>query len=128
MTTYVYPVYITYDPDKTECDYLVYIPDMDGYTQGHDLAECIEIARDYIGNYIISVNEIPKPDSVNYKANSNTIKTYVDVNYDLFKLKLNNKPIKKTLTIPFWLNKLGVKANINFSQTLTEALKEKLGV
>ncbi len=128
MTTYVYPVYITCEPDGTECDYLVYIPDMDGYTQGHDLAESIEMARDYIGNYIISVDQIPEPNSIAYEADKNAIKTYVDVNYDLFKLQLNNEPVKKTLSIPSWLNQLGVRANINFSQTLTEALKEKLGV
>ena len=40
----------------------------------------------------------------------------------------NNKAVKKTLSIPEWLNEKAVEANINFSQVLQEALKEKLGV
>ena len=42
--------------------------------------------------------------------------------------KHNNKSIKKTLTIPVWLNTISEKNNINFSQVLQEALKEKLGI
>ena len=42
--------------------------------------------------------------------------------------KFNNKSIKKTLTIPAWLNYLSEKNNINFSQVLQEALKERLGI
>lgn len=128
MDKYVYPIYISYDPDGTECDYLVYIPDLDGYTQGHNIAECIEMARDYIGNYLIEVDSIPDPHSVEYQANENEIKTLVDVNLKRYKLSLNSTAVKKTLTIPFYLNELGKENNINFSATLTEALKDKLGV
>ena len=35
---------------------------------------------------------------------------------------------KKTLTIPLWLDLLAKENNINFSETLTEALKEKLSI
>lgn len=38
------------------------------------------------------------------------------------------KPVKKTLTIPAWLNKAALEQNINFSQVLQEALKAKLHV
>ena len=36
--------------------------------------------------------------------------------------------MKKTLTIPAWLNEESEKAGINFSQTLQSALKERLGL
>jgi antitoxin HicB len=36
------------------------------------------------------------------------------------------KSVKKTLTIPQWLNELAIAKNINFSQTLAEALKKEL--
>ena len=42
--------------------------------------------------------------------------------------KVNEKAIKKTLTIPFWLNVQAEKAGVNFSQTLQEALCKKLNV
>ena len=47
---------------------------------------------------------------------------------DEYRKKFNNKAIKKTLTIPEWLNHLAEKNNINFSQVLQEALKERLGI
>lgn len=47
---------------------------------------------------------------------------------DEYRKKHNNKSIKKTLTIPAWLNTIAEKENVNFSQVLQEALKEKLGI
>lgn len=42
--------------------------------------------------------------------------------------KFGAKSVKKTLSIPEWLNDAAVKENINFSQVLQEALKDKLNV
>jgi len=39
-----------------------------------------------------------------------------------------NKPVKKTLTIPKWLDREATKSHINFSRVLQEALKERLGI
>ena len=41
--------------------------------------------------------------------------------------ELQNRAVKKTLTIPQWLNDEAEAAGLNFSQTLQYALKEKLG-
>ena len=43
-------------------------------------------------------------------------------------ISLNNRAVKKTLTIPNWLNDIAMKKQINFSQVLQEALMEKLGL
>lgn len=40
----------------------------------------------------------------------------------------DNRTVKKTLTIPSWLNELALERNINFSQTLQEALMKELGL
>jgi len=37
----------------------------------------------------------------------------------------NQEPVKKTLTIPRWADKLGRELGLNFSQTLTEAIVER---
>jgi hypothetical protein len=42
--------------------------------------------------------------------------------------EMENKAIKKTLTIPKWLNDIAEKNKVNFSQVLQSALKEYLGV
>ena len=42
--------------------------------------------------------------------------------------RLNKKSIKKTLSIPKWLNDLGMKENVNFSQILQDGLKRELNL
>ena len=42
--------------------------------------------------------------------------------------KMENKSIKKTVTIPKWINDIGVENNLNFSQLLQSAIKEKIGI
>ena len=39
-----------------------------------------------------------------------------------------SRAVKKTLSIPEWLNDVAIKQNINFSQVLQEALMERVGV
>jgi predicted RNase H-like HicB family nuclease len=128
---YIYPIYITVDPNE-EYPYFVEIPDVDGFTQGKDLAEAITMARDYIGFAVIDKLQhgepLPLPDKIEYVQHENQIKTLVDINFKKYKSQHDNKVVKKTLTIPNYLNELGNERGINFSLTLTEALKEKLGV
>ena len=52
--------------------------------------------------------------------------TYFDILNTI--ISQNNRAVKKTLTIPAWLNDMSVKNQINFSQVLQEALMEKLGL
>ena len=128
---YIYPIYITVDLAE-EYPYFVEIPDVNGYTQGKDLAEAITMARDYIGFAVIDKMEqnepLPLPDQIAYLQKNTQIKTLVDINFKIYKAQRDNKVVKKTLTIPNYLNELGIEKGINFSLTLTEALKEKLGV
>lgn len=129
---FVYPVILSYEKSETGFDYLVTIPDFDGLTQGKDITDAIMMARDYIGLALVELEkagkEFPLSNSVRYDVADNDIETLVDIDLNKFKAQDDNKVIKKTLSIPNYLNTLGVEAGINFSQTLTEALKEKLGV
>ena len=128
---YIYPIYITVDLTE-EYPYFVEIPDVDVYTQGKDLAEAIPMARDYIGFAVIDKLEqnkpLPLPDQITYQQDNTQIKILVDINFKKYKAQRDNKVVKKTLTIPNYLNELGIEKGINFSLTLTEALKDKLGV
>jgi hypothetical protein len=54
--------------------------------------------------------------------------TLIEAYMPLIRDEMANKAIKKTLTIPKWLNDLGEDKKINFSQVLQNALKENLGV
>ena len=44
-----------------------------------------------------------------------------------FREKMLNKAVKKTVTIPRWLNVLAEKEHVNYSHLLQEALKDYLG-
>ncbi|CAJ1180582.1 hypothetical protein FD33_GL000242 [Companilactobacillus paralimentarius DSM 13238 = JCM 10415] len=127
----VYPIIISKTSDQT-VPYFVSIPDIEGMTQGKDIDDAIQMARDYIGLNIIDKqdNNLDVPNS-NYtlpSAENSDVVTLVDVDIDEYRRKNDFKTIKKTLTIPNYLNKLGKENNINFSELLTTALKKELHV
>ena len=45
-----------------------------------------------------------------------------------FRSEMNNRSVKKTLTVPKWLDELAIQNNVNFSHVLQDALKDHLGV
>lgn len=113
--------------------YGIYFPDIEGaVTQGTTIEEGIDNASDALGMmlaYLIE-NEIPLPQPTNIneiKIDENTqFKTLISV--DLADYLKETKLDKKTVKIPHWLNVRAIKANVNFSKTLSDALIEKLGV
>ena len=131
----VYPVLISKDKDY----YLVYIPDVDGMTQGNSLYEAMYMARDYLGTYSLE-SELPEPssaeqavrlaeehaDSDDFKWSAGT-PYFIDIDTDAYRRQLNTKAIRKNCTIPSWLNDKAEAAGINFSRVLQDALINKLG-
>ena len=117
---------------RTDDGYYVEIPDMGMATQGNDIAEAMEMARDAIGLMGIDYQEdgeaIPEPYSVEFSADGFDISTLVDIDFLEYRKKLENKAVKKNCTIPYWLNEQAEKEGINFSRLLQEALATKLGV
>ncbi len=83
-----------------------------------------------MGLYLDNFTRFPSPtlDFSNINLGKNQFISLVGIDMDEYRKKFNNKSIKKTLTIPEWLNYLAEKNNINFSQVLQEGLKEKLGI
>ncbi|MCC4119844.1 type II toxin-antitoxin system HicB family antitoxin [Lactococcus lactis] len=123
-----YQVVISFDEnEKSKYKYLAYIPDIEGYTQGESLADAIAMARDYIGTYSLD-NELPVPSKLKVDSDPGDIVTLVDINPETYKKAINRKPVKKTLTIPSYLNDAAVEEGLNFSQTLADAIKEKLAL
>lgn len=136
----VYPVFIK----QAESDYLVYIPDLELYTEGSDLADAIDMARDAIGLKLLDFKDAEKgypkasdsaavlrkakedaDDSFDY---SDGLLTYVDVDMEAYRNKLRNRAVKKNCTIPFWLNEEAERQGINFSKVLQEALIQNLNI
>ena len=129
MMKVIYPIVIT-KPDDSTTPYFVSIPDIDGLTQGTTIDDSIEMARDFIGLKVMDLQDsnklVPASNYTIPKSNKNDVVTLVDVDIDSYRKKHDTKLIKKTLTIPNYLNVLGKEKGVNFSEVLTDALKSKL--
>ncbi len=111
---------------------IVYVPDFDISTQGEDIAEAMEMARDAIGLMGIDMQddkkELPSPSSIASVSSADGIVTLVDVDFDEYRRKNEMRSVKKNCTIPSWLNYEAEKQHINFSETLQNALMEQLNI
>lgn len=124
-----YPVILTLD----ETGFTAFIPDFNINTQGDDLCEAIEMARDAIGLMGIDMEDdkksLPSPSKLeDVNKDSCDIVTLVDVDFVAYRRKNEKRTVKKNCTVPSWLCYEAEQANINFSQVLQEALKRELGI
>lgn len=129
MAKHLYPAVFTEEQDG----YSVTFPDFEGcFSEGDTLEEAYEMAFDALGLYLENTEkefEYPKASNPkNIKTNENEFVVMVEFDIVEYLKKSSNKAIKKTLTIPTWLNEMAVKENINFSQTLQNALMEQLKI
>lgn len=74
----------------------------------------------------ITINPPSDINSICTEANEFT--TLISCDTMEYRRFYDNKAVKKTLTIPNWLNTVAEKANVNFSATLQEALISKLNL
>lgn len=131
MTNYLYPAIFTIESDGS---YFVKFPDIEGcYTQGDNLYDAYEMAKDVLCLRLYDLEEskeiIPTPsppDSI--KTEHSSFVTLISADTLEYRKFNDNKAIKKTLTIPQWLNIMAEREGINFSQVLQSALKDQLGI
>ncbi len=125
---YVYPA--IFEPAE-EGGYIVTVPDIPCcFTQGEDMADAIYMAEDVIAMMLADYEDegkpVPVPSKIEDIKTSGTV-SLVRADTDEWRKLVDNKAVKKTLSIPSWLNKKAEKAAINFSQLLQDALCQKLG-
>ena len=128
---YIYPAVFTKDGDF----YIVKFPDIEGcYTQGETLSEAVEMAEDALCLMLYDYEEegkkIPEPSDIKkIKVSSNEdFVSLVSCDTLEYRKFYDNKAVKKTLTIPSWLNTMSEKEGINFSSVLQNALKKELHI
>ena len=124
-----YPIVLTPEAQG----FTVYIPDFDINTEGDDLTEAIEMARDAIGLMGIDMEDdgkaLPVPSPLqSIQAQDGDTVSLVDVNFTEYRRKNELRTVKKNCTLPSWLCYEAEKANINFSQALQSALKRELHI
>lgn len=127
-TKIVYPAIFTYD-QKDEC-YLVDFIDFGCSTFGATIQEALFMAEEAMGLYFEDEKEYPEAtrEYRNIDLKENQFISLVGVDMIEYYKRNSNKSVKKTLTIPEWLNVLAENENLNFSQILQEALKDKLNI
>lgn len=108
--------------------YTVMFPDFVGATYGNDLNDAYEMASDFLGGMVAeledSKEQVPaacdiKDVKLDESFEKGGFTTLISADVDRFR---NNKAVKKTLTIPAWLNEEATRKKVNFSKVLQEAL------
>lgn len=128
MAKYIYPAVFEKEGDQ----YSISFPDLPNcFTQGEDLQDALEMAQDALCLVLYHMEKEGKgiPTATDIKkveVSDNAFVTLIECDTFEYEKFYKSKAVKKTLTIPEWLNDMAVKENINFSNVLQNALMEQL--
>lgn len=129
MSKHFYPAVFT----KESTGYSVSFPDLEGcFTEGDTLEEAYDMSRDAIGLFLLGENSrfnFPVPrNPKDIRTSENEFVILVEFDELEYRKRHETRSVKKTLTIPSWLNTLAEEKNINFSNTLQNALMRELHI
>lgn len=118
----------------SENGYVVYVPDFNINTQGDDIANAIEMARDAIGIAGIDMEDdkkdIPKPSEIKTVAGENDrdIVTLVDIDFVEYRRQNDVRTVRRNVALPSWLDSEAKRSGVNVSAILQRALKQELNL
>ena len=130
MSKYIYPAIFKKEGDF----YTVRFPDLDScYTQGDNVQDAYEMASDVLCLTLYNLEEerktIPHASEISeYKTEDNEFVSLIACDTLEYRKYYDNRAVKKTLTIPAWLNTMSERAGVNFSAVLQAALKQTLNI
>lgn len=128
---------------KEESGYCVIFPDLDNLaTCGENLEEAMTMAVDCLAGCLYSLKQdgksAPPPSDIQAIHMESVAReleiddaqesfvNLVSVDVSSYAKAHFERSVKKTLTIPEWLNNAALEKGLNFSQVLQEALKQRL--
>lgn len=116
-----------------EGGYWVSFPDLpECLTQGEDMGEAYRMSVEALGLALedrVKVGDVPDPSAVeDISVEADSYVVIIEFDMLEYKKRTASQAVKKTLSIPSWLNEEATARGINFSAVLQEALKERLGV
>lgn len=128
MNKFLYPAVFQSEDEG----YSVWIPDIQGcISQGDTFEEAYENINDALSLFVLEAKkekeDLPKaskPESI--QISKGQFVALIEFDLAAYLKKKDDKAVKKTLTIPAWLNEVAEEEGINFSQVLQKALKETL--
>ncbi|MEG2286185.1 MAG: type II toxin-antitoxin system HicB family antitoxin [Eubacterium sp.] len=127
---YLFPAVFDYADDGIS----IFFPDLPGCLScANTDEEALSMAKDALCGYLLCSEDFgditPEPTPLNQVVTEeNQRSALISVNLALHRDAFRKQSIKKTLTIPRWLNEAANNEGLNFSQVLQEALVEKLKV
>lgn len=127
---YIYPAIFDFADDGISVEF----PDLPGcLTCGDTIEEAFAMAKEAMALHLWGMEEdgdpIPEATPIDQiKVEPNQVVVLIEVWMPAFRDAMAEKAIKKTLTIPKWLNDLAEREKVNFSHILQNALKTHLGV
>lgn len=127
---YIYPAIFDYADDGISIEF----PDLPGCLPcAHTDEEAIANAKEAMALHLYGMeqdgDDIPGPTPVSQlRPDKNQAVVLVEVWMPTFREALENRAVKKTLTIPKWLNDMAEREKVNFSHVLQSALKNHLGI
>lgn len=130
MAQYVYPAIFT----EEDCGYSINFPDIENcFTSAETLVEGIKMATDVLCLMLYEMEQsgdpIPEPSSIReIPVAENAFVNLISCDTVEYRKFFDNRAVKKTLSIPSWLNDMAERNGINFSGTLQDALKKQLGI
>ena len=127
-TKYIYPAQFINEDNGTVS---VFFPDLEGCCTYDDTLEGAALmAKEALELYVEVILEkgekLPTPSAVKDVAVENGVVMLVIG--DVENMSKENVPVKKTLTIPKWLDREATNAHLNFSRVLRDALVEQLNL
>ena len=132
----IYPVIFT----QTEDAVLIEVPDLRILTEGKDMADAIYMARDAIELMCVTMEddneEIPTPSDIKdidvkkgtFAEEGNSIISIVAIDSSEYRRKVENKSVRRNVTLPSWRNYEAEQSHINVAKVLQDALMNVLGV
>lgn len=128
---YIFPAIFDFSDPK---GIAIEFPDLPGCCScAENIDEAIRNAKEALELHLWGMEKdgdnIPEATQINkIKLENDCTLILIDVFMPLVRSEMDNKSVKKTLTIPHWLNLVAEKNKVNFSQVLQEALKNILNI
>lgn len=100
---------------------------------GQDEEEAMKCAKEVLMLHMWGIEQdgdpVPAPSGLrDIELGSGEMPVMIEVFMPSFREKQGNRFVKKTLSIPYWLNLEAENRGVNFSKVLQRALMEQLGV
>lgn len=125
----VYPVVFSREEDGSFC---VYAPDFPGcVTEAEDYADGVSKIREGICGMMYVMErggrKLPSPSAPGaVKLRAGEVVALVDAPFDEYKRRVGNRAVRRTISIPEWMDVLAERSGISLSQVTQDALRQTL--